>query len=65
LDIAAGVKAVQEGKIGPSLNFKQPADGCTLKVTRTLVEKPIRNVLCCGYSFGGQTAAVILKKYEA
>lgn len=65
LDVAAAVKAIQTGKIGPSVNFQTPAAGCRLKLTRGVVEKPIRNVLCCGYSFGGQTAAVIVKRFEA
>ena len=65
LDVATAVKAIEEGKIGPTRNFERAADGCRLKISRSLIEKPIRNVLCCGYSFGGQTAAVIIKKYEA
>jgi len=65
LDIIAAVKAIEQGKIGPSGNFQQAASGCRLNISRTAVEKKIRNVLCCGYSFGGQTAAVIVKKYEA
>lgn len=65
LDAAAAVKAIAESKIGPSRNFERAASGCRLKLTQTLVEKPIRNVLCCGYSFGGQTAALVIRKYEA
>lgn len=65
LDIAAAVNAVANGQIGPSRNVEQLAEGCGLKVTRTVVEKPVQNVLCCGYSFGGQTAAVVIKKIKA
>ena len=65
LDVAAAVKAIETGTVGPSVNFDAPAAGCRLRMTRGVAEKPIRNVLCCGYSFGGQTAAVIVKKYEA
>ena len=65
LDVAAAVKAIEQGNVGPSVNFAKAAAGCRLKLTRTVVERPIRNAVCCGYSFGGQTAAVIVKKYEA
>ncbi len=64
LDTAAAVKAVAEGTIGPSRNVEQPADGCRLKLTRARTQKSIRTVLCCGYSFGGQTAALVIKKVE-
>ena len=65
MDVAAAVKAIETGTVGASVNFARPAAGCRLKLTREVAKKPIRNVLCCGYSFGGQTAAVIVKKYEA
>jgi 3-oxoacyl-[acyl-carrier-protein] synthase II len=65
LEVAAAAMAIKEGKIGPSRNFARPAEGCRLKLTQATIEKQIRYVLCCGYSFGGQTAAVVLKKYEA
>jgi 3-oxoacyl-[acyl-carrier-protein] synthase II len=65
LEVAAAVKAIETGTVGASMNYASPAAGCGLKLTRAVAKKPIRNVLCCGYSFGGQTAAVIVKKYEA
>ena len=65
LDLIAAVKAIEQGKIGPSGNFERAVSGSRLNISKTPVEKQIRNVLCCGYSFGGQTAAVIIKKYEA
>lgn len=65
MEVAAAVKAIETDTVGPSINSEKAAAGCQLKLTRGVVEKPIRNVLCCGYSFGGQTAAVIVKKFEA
>lgn len=65
LDTIAAVKAVQECQIGPTRNFSQPAAGCRLKLSASPVKKPFRAVVCCGYSFGGQTAALVIKKFEA
>ncbi|HDS83642.1 MAG TPA: beta-ketoacyl-[acyl-carrier-protein] synthase family protein [Phycisphaerales bacterium] len=65
LETAAAIYAAAEDKIGPSRNAERSAEGCRLKLTQNVVEKPVRNVLCCGYSFGGQTAAIIIKKFEA
>ena len=65
LETAAAINAAAQDKIGPSRNAKQPAEGCRLKLTQNIVEKPVHNVLCCGYSFGGQTAAIVIRKFEA
>ncbi len=62
LEIIAGTLSIEHGKTGKAVNFEQPAAGCRLNILRKPLDKPIRNVLCCGYSFGGQTAAVVLKK---
>jgi 3-oxoacyl-[acyl-carrier-protein] synthase II len=64
IDLIAAVLALKHGTIGAAYNFQVPADGCKLNIPRTPIQKDIRYVLCCGYSFGGQTAAVVLKKYE-
>ncbi|MCI0499833.1 MAG: beta-ketoacyl-[acyl-carrier-protein] synthase family protein [Planctomycetales bacterium] len=64
IDLIAAVLAIRHGVIGPAKNFDRPADGCRLKIAAQMTKKDIRFALCCGYSFGGQTAAVVLKKYE-
>ncbi len=64
LDLIAAAKAIETGRIGKTVNFEIPASGCQLQIVRQPLEKPFRYVLCCGYSFGGQTAAVLLKAIE-
>ena len=61
LDVIAAVKAMDEGKIGAAKNCDNKAPGCELNITKQILEKNIRYALCCSYTFGGQTAAVVLK----
>ena len=62
LDLIAAAKAVDEGKIGAAKNCDTKVPGCELNISKQVVEKNIRYALCCSYTFGGQTAAVVLKK---
>jgi 3-oxoacyl-(acyl-carrier-protein) synthase len=64
LDIIAATLAIQNGKCGKAMNFQSAAPGCKLNVLRQPLEKKFKTVLCCGYSFGGQSAAVLLKAIE-
>jgi nodulation protein E len=64
IDLIAAVGAIHRQTIGVSINYDTPAAGCELNITKKRMKKDIRFALCCGYSFGGQTAAVVLKKYE-
>ncbi|MHC4265751.1 MAG: beta-ketoacyl-[acyl-carrier-protein] synthase family protein [Planctomycetota bacterium] len=64
-DIIAGVCAIRDSKIPAAKNFKKKAEGCNLNIITEPLEKKLRNVLCCSYTYGGQTAAVILKNIEA
>jgi 3-oxoacyl-[acyl-carrier-protein] synthase II len=64
LDVVAAVRAIVEGVIPPAKNFDRPADGCRLNVVTKRRDGPIRHALCCSYTFGGQTAAVVLKAFE-
>jgi len=62
LDVIAAAFAISEGFIPPAKNCYNQAPGCKLNISATAVEKPIRYALCCGYTYGGQTAALVLKK---
>ena len=64
IDLIAAVEAIRHQTIGASKNYDSPAQGCELNIAKESMKKDINYVLCCGYSFGGQTAAVIVKKYE-
>ena len=62
VDIIAAVCAMSDGKIPPAKNCDKKADGCNLNISDKLQEKKIRYALSCSYTYGGQTAALILKQ---
>jgi 3-oxoacyl-[acyl-carrier-protein] synthase II len=61
LDLIAAVKAIKEGSIGPAKNCDNIARGCSLNIINKSRQKNIRYALCCSYTFGGQSAALIIK----
>ncbi len=65
VDTIAAVCAIRDGVIPAAQNFGQSAEGCNLKIVTEVVEKPLRHVLCCSYTYGGQTAAIVLRKFDA
>ncbi len=65
LDVVAAVCAMEEGKIPAAKNCDRKADGCNLNIVTSPQQANIRYALCCSYTYGGQTAAVILKNLEA
>ena len=64
LDVIAAVCAMNHKKIPAAKNCNQKAKGCNLNIASEHQEKDIRYTLCCSYTFGGQTAAVVLKSYN-
>jgi 3-oxoacyl-[acyl-carrier-protein] synthase II len=62
LDIIAAVCAMNDGKIPAAKNCDRQADSCDLNIVNQPQEARIRYALCCSYTYGGQTAAVVLKK---
>jgi 3-oxoacyl-[acyl-carrier-protein] synthase II len=64
LDVVAAVRAIVEGVIPPAKNFDKPAEGCHLNVATQRRDGRIRHALCCSYTFGGQTAAIVLKTFD-
>ncbi len=63
LDIIAAVCAMRDGKIPAAKNCDRKISGCNLNISSQPIKKEINNVLCCAYTYGGQTAAIILKKH--
>ena len=61
LDVIAAVCAMAEGKIPAAKNCQKKAAGCNLNIVTKPLQRKIRYALCCSYTYGGQTAAVILK----
>ena len=64
VDVIAAVCAMADGKIPPAKNCDTRAGGCDLNISDKLQEKKIRYALSCSYTYGGQTAALILKNFD-
>jgi 3-oxoacyl-[acyl-carrier-protein] synthase II len=64
LDVIAAVCAMNDGKIPAAKNCDRRADGCNLNIVKQEEQAEIRYVLCCSYTYGGQTAAVVLKQFD-
>jgi len=62
IDVIAAVCAMADGRIPAAKNCDQKAGGCNLNIVNQPQEKKIRYVLCCSYTYGGQTATVVLKQ---
>jgi len=62
VDVIAALCAMRDGKIPSAKNCDKKAAGCNLNIINQSQEKNIRFALSCSYTYGGQTAAVILKK---
>jgi len=62
VDLIAALCAMNDGIIPAARNCDRRADGCDLNIATQPCQKDIRYVLCCSYTYGGQTAAVIIKK---
>jgi 3-oxoacyl-[acyl-carrier-protein] synthase II len=64
VDVIAALSAMRDGKIPAARNCDKKAAGCNLNIIARQQKKNIRFALCCSYTYGGQTAAVVLKKVE-
>ena len=63
LDVIAAVCAMANGRIPAARNCDRKANGCNLNIVKQPLETNIRYALCCSYTYGGQTAAVVLKSF--
>jgi 3-oxoacyl-[acyl-carrier-protein] synthase II len=61
LDVIATVCTMVEGRIPPAKNCKKKTAGCHLNIVSQPLQTKVRYALCCSYTYGGQTAALILK----
>jgi 3-oxoacyl-[acyl-carrier-protein] synthase II len=66
VDLAACAMAVHHNTVPPSRNTEDPDEACTLRfATRDPFDAPIRYALSTAFALGGgQTAALVIKKYE-
>jgi 3-oxoacyl-[acyl-carrier-protein] synthase II len=65
LDVIAAVRAMNQGMIPAAKNCEKKAQGCNLNIVKQQQQADIRYTLCCSYTYGGQTAAVVLKKFDS
>jgi 3-oxoacyl-[acyl-carrier-protein] synthase II len=65
LDVIAAACAMRDALIPAAVNFEKPAPGCNLNITRQPRHTQIRYALCCSYTYGGQTTALVLKNLNA
>ena len=64
LDLAAAVLAIDDAKIPAATNCSQPCPECGLNITQaTTSENGVNVVLLLGYSIGGQSAALVIKRF--
>jgi 3-oxoacyl-[acyl-carrier-protein] synthase II len=64
VDIVAAVCAMRDGKIPAAKNCDRKAEGCDLNIVTEPRKTMIRYAMSCSYSYGGQTAAIVLKRPE-
>jgi 3-oxoacyl-[acyl-carrier-protein] synthase II len=63
LDVIAAVCAMRDGLIPAAKNCTRKAAGCNLNIVKETIKADIRYALCCGYTYGGQTAALVLTSF--
>ncbi len=64
VDVITACCAIKDGIIPAAKNCENTNKECKLNITNEQIKKNINYVLCCSYTYGGQTAALVLKKYE-
>ncbi|HSV27157.1 MAG TPA: hypothetical protein VLH60_04620, partial [Sedimentisphaerales bacterium] len=64
LDVVAAVCAIRDGIIPAAQNCSNKASRCSLNIPNRRIHKKIRRVLCCGYTYAAQTAALVIGAVE-
>jgi 3-oxoacyl-[acyl-carrier-protein] synthase II len=62
VDVIVAASAIRDKKIPAAKNCDSIAEGCDLNIVKEPIEKEIKYVLCCCYTYGAQTAAIVLKR---
>jgi 3-oxoacyl-(acyl-carrier-protein) synthase len=63
LDVAAALLAMRDGRLPPTINLDEPADGCDLSfVTGSAREAELGTVLVNARGFGGFNGALVLRR---
>jgi len=64
VDLAAAAMALHKQTVPPVVNCDEPAADCPLNLPTAPVEGGLEYALCASATVGGQSGAVILKRYE-
>ena len=64
LDMVAAVRVITDGIIPAARNFARPAEGCELNIAAEARQGRIGYALCCSYTHGGQTAALVIRRFD-
>ena len=65
IELILSVKAIQSGKIPPTINLDTPDPDCDLDYTpNTAKEKSIEYAMSNSFGFGGHNASIIVRKYD-
>jgi 3-oxoacyl-[acyl-carrier-protein] synthase II len=65
VELAVAAIAVHSGKVPQTVNFRKPAEGCTLNLSTQTREAKIRHAVTGAFGIGGQSGACVLKRYES
>ena len=59
------IKAIQEGIVPPTINYKEKDEECDLDIVPNEIRKTnIKIAMSNSLGFGGHNASIIFKKYE-
>ncbi|MHC4184921.1 MAG: beta-ketoacyl-[acyl-carrier-protein] synthase family protein [Planctomycetota bacterium] len=64
LDVIAAVCTMVHDRIPPAKNCERKADACNLNISGRQKQTKVRYALCCSYTYGAQTAALVLKSFD-
>ena len=65
LDLAISTLALRDGLVAPTINFEKPRRDFKFRVVAGApLRKDLRSVLVNNFGFGGQSASVVLRKFE-
>jgi 3-oxoacyl-[acyl-carrier-protein] synthase II len=65
LDVIAAVCAMKHSRIPAARNCDRKTEGCNLNIVEQPQKSKIRYALCSSYTYGGQTAALVLQNSDA
>ena len=65
LNLIAGVLAIRDGVVPPTINLDEPDPECVLDyVPHTARERPLKHVMSNSFGFGGTNVALVLSAFE-